>query len=230
MSCTITKCTGCDVLTTTEAPEGARCADQTGCSDGSTDIDDYDVIVTSGNAVIWALMLVVAACISAPWLLIAKAELGLEVSPYALPVLLTLVLTLAVVLLAIYLDSFKDLVFISGKEMFGKDLYAALVTILIIVPAMIMIAGIVLKRPAIMYGGAASSFVSAFVMALVYQAKASLEARKKDLCTKQLAVAWDENSGFSSMLAIGGFFSAATTAVGVLGVFVATTYVRRALK
>lgn len=227
MVCVITKCTGCDVLTTTDG--GDPCP--TGCTGGTTDIDDYGTITSAGNAVIWALMLVVAACISAPWLLIAKAELELPVSPYALPVLLTLVLTLAVVLLAIYLDSFKDLVFISGKEMFGnKDLYAALVTILIIVPAMIMIAGIVLKRPAIMYGGAASSFVSALVMALVYQAKASLEAKHKDLCTDGKAVAWDENSGFASMLAIGGFFSAATTAVGVLGVFVATTYVRRALK
>lgn len=227
MVCMITKCTGCDFLTTAG---GASC-DPTHCSGATTDIDDYDKIIASGNAVIWALMIVVASCISAPWLLIAKAELELPVSPYALPVLLTLVLTLAVVLLAIYLDSFKDLVYISGKEMFGnKDLYAALVTILIIVPAMIMIAGILLKRPAIMYGGAASSFVSALVMALVYQAKATLQANQKHLCQEQNAVAWDEKSGFGSMLAIGGFFSAATTALGVLGVFVATTYVRRALK
>lgn len=221
MVCTIKHCPGCDVI----IGSAVSCPPSKNCSTVPTTVGDYSTLVGSGDGIIWALMLVVASCISAPWLMLLFAELKVKLSPYAVPALLTVVLATGVVLLAIHLDQFRDLLYVSGKEKFGNStVYATLVVVLLIVPSVLMLVGVTMKRPPLMYAGAGAAGFAGLVMLLVYQPKSTLQAHHKELCDEDGSVARNADSHFGSMLATAGFGALLTAVVGVAGVFVLTKY------
>lgn len=195
-----------------------------GCG-SKTEIGTFDTLVRSSNAVYWALILVVAASVAAPWLLILLAELKMNVSPYAIPVLLAVILAIGIVLIAMHLDSFRDLVFVAGKEKFGNsNVYAALVVLLLILPTVVTLMGVMNKRPPLLYAGAGLAGLAGFLATLVIQPKVTLQAHEKTICKTNGKINLDKNSHFGSLLITAGFGGAVVAAVGVSGVFVLTKY------